>query len=82
MEGLHSSAILLSFSLSRFASQAKTIQTHATVNEVLDDQAKMTRLKKELAIREQEKEELLRTVQELINANQVGVEVEIQGFLY
>jgi len=33
----------------RFASQAKTIQNHATVNEVLDDQAQINRLKKDMA---------------------------------
>ena len=32
----------------RFASQAKTIQNHAKVNEVLDDQAQISRLKKEM----------------------------------
>ena len=32
----------------RFASQAKTIQNHATVNEVLDDKAQINRLKKEM----------------------------------
>ena len=33
----------------RFASQAKTIQNHAKVNEVLDDQAQINRLKKDMA---------------------------------
>jgi hypothetical protein len=33
----------------RFATQAKTIQNHAKVNEVLDDAAKINRLKKEMA---------------------------------
>ncbi len=56
----------------RFASQAKTIKTHATINEVLDDQAKMAKLKRELAEREKEKLELLRKVEELTNANQVN----------
>ena len=33
----------------RFASQAKTIKNHAKVNEVLDDQAEINRLKKDMA---------------------------------
>ena len=33
----------------RFASQAKTIQNHAKVNEVLDDKAQINRLKKDVA---------------------------------
>ena len=33
----------------RFASQAKTIQNHAKVNEVLDDKAQINRMKKEMA---------------------------------
>ena len=57
----------------RFASQAKTIKTHATINEVLDDRAKMAKLKRELAEREKEKLELLRKVEELTNANQVNI---------
>ena len=33
----------------RFATQAKSIKNHAQVNEVLDDAAKINRLKKEMA---------------------------------
>ena len=38
----------------RFACQAKTIQNHAKVNEVLDDAAKINRLKTEMAQMKQE----------------------------
>ena len=34
----------------RFATQAKAIKNHAQVNEVLDDAAKINRMKKEMAI--------------------------------
>ena len=54
----------------RFASQAKTIQNHATVNEVLDDQAQINRLKKEMAqllkeLEQQKKEGNTDMVQEM-----------------
>ena len=44
-----------------------------TINEVLDDQTKMVKLKRELAEREKEKLELLRKVEELTNTNQVNI---------
>ena len=54
----------------RFASQAKTIQNHATVNEVLDDKAQINRLKKEMAqllveLEQQKKEGNTDMVQEM-----------------
>ena len=52
----------------RFASQAKTIQNHAKVNEVLDDQAQISRLKKEM-------EDLKRQLNEK-NAESMGNIVE------
>ena len=36
----------------RFATQAKAIKNHAQVNEVLDDAAKINRMKKEMAAEE------------------------------
>ena len=42
---------------------------------MLDDQAKMAKLKRELAEREKEKLELLRKVEELISANQVNFNI-------
>ena len=54
----------------RFASQAKTIQNHATVNEVLDDQAQINRLKKDMAkllkeLEDQKKDANTEMVQEM-----------------
>ena len=58
----------------RFAMQAKTIKNHAKVNEVLDDAAKINRLKKEMAAMKVE----LEAAQAMATTNR---EVELQEAL-
>ena len=54
------------FSTLRFASEAKRITNHAKVNEILDEQGQISRLKKEMEALRKELEE-----QKKINTNEM-----------
>ena len=60
----------------RFASEAKKIQNHAKVNEVLDNQATISRLKKEM-------EELKKQMElQKVITGSVYSTVNVTGFVY
>ena len=59
------------FSTLRFASEAKRITNHAKVNEILDEQGQISRLKKEMEALRKELEE-----QKKINTNEMLEEMK------